>query len=100
MARTNKDKLPEKEEVKAEAMQKEINNEELALKQPAEIKTKETEDVEIVVPIDEAKIEKVKEEIDTWKPVTELGKKSKKRRDKRHKLHIRQKPQNKRIPDC
>ncbi len=33
--------------------------------------------VEVVEPIDEAKIEKVKEEIDTWKPITELGRKVK-----------------------
>lgn len=43
-----------------------------------EVKAEEIEVAEeVVVPIDEAKIEKVKEEVSEWKPVTELGRKVK-----------------------
>ncbi len=67
-----KDKYPEKEEVKMEAAQEqvEIEQKELAEK-PGDVAP------EVVVPIEEAVIEKTKEEISSWKPITELGRKVK-----------------------
>ncbi len=59
MTRVSKDKLPENEETKVEAIAEQVEID------------------ETIKPIEEEKIEKTKEEIDTWKPITELGRKVK-----------------------
>lgn len=71
MART-KDKLPEKEEVKQESI-----SEQAAIDEKMTVLPNAEEVVEIIVPIEEAVIEKTKEETATWKPITELGRKVK-----------------------
>jgi small subunit ribosomal protein S5 len=72
MARTSKDKYPDKEETKAEALQEMGEIDESALK-GVSIEAAE----EVIQPVEEAVIEKTKEEISGWKPLTELGKKVK-----------------------
>ncbi len=77
MTKPKQDKYPEKEEKKLEAVQEQIEIDEKLLSVEGVINGSEVEKTEEVVPIEEAKIEKVKEEISGWKPVTALGKKVK-----------------------
>ena len=75
MARISKDKLPSNEETKQESISEAVELDEKALVEVE--KMQKIEEGEVVQPIEEAKIEKVEEEISTWKPITELGRKVK-----------------------
>lgn len=79
MANPKKDKYPDKEESKQEALQEQLETDEKIL--AGKIETPElnaaAEKIEEIIPVEEAEIEKVKEEIGGWKPVSALGKKVK-----------------------
>ena len=72
MARTNKDKLPDKKETKQESV-----SEQIAIDEKTIAVSGSEETVEVIVPMEEAVIEKTKEETSAWKPITELGRKVK-----------------------
>ncbi len=72
MTRTNKDKLPSEEETKRESI-----SEQAAIDEKMTSLPNTEEIVEVIVPMEEAVIEKTKEETSTWKPITELGRKVK-----------------------
>jgi len=74
MVRVSKDKHPDKEETKLEAAQEQTEIDEKAIKGGAEEVKAEGE---VIVPIEDAKIEKVKEEVSAWKPLTDIGRKVK-----------------------
>lgn len=74
MTKIKQDKYPNKEETKQEAVQEQIEIDQKLLAEP---KKEDIEKPEVVVPVEEAKIEKVKEEISEWKPISELGRKVK-----------------------
>ncbi len=83
MAQIKQDKYPDKEEANIEALQEQQEiDEKLMLGKSLEKMKKEEptvaeETIEVVEPIEEARIEKTKEETSGWKPMTELGRKVK-----------------------
>ena len=76
MARISKDKYPDKEETKAEAISETTEIDEKLLAEKPAVKADVPEEL-VVQPLEEAVIEKTKEEISGWKPITELGRKVK-----------------------
>lgn len=70
-----KDKYPEKDEVKQEAIQEAEKIDEALLKIETPVAAKVEE--EVIVPIDEAKIEETVKPVMEWKPLTDLGRKIK-----------------------
>lgn len=77
MTQPKKDKESEKEQTKQEAIIEQIEIDQNLLTKKVEAVIESAEEKEIVKPLDEAKIEKVQEEISTWKPITEVGRKVK-----------------------